>query len=159
MIYVSTGTHREGFDRLVRAVDNLIASGKIRGKVVMQIGNSKYLPKHCAWFRFRESTKDIDMQFSRAAIIITHAGAGSIISAMQHGKPTIVVPRLRRFGEHSDDHQLDLCQSLEKARRIVAVYDVKDLGRAIGMAARLQPHAGKHKAAAIIQSYLWSLQA
>ncbi|MBI4173926.1 MAG: beta-1,4-galactosyltransferase [Candidatus Aenigmarchaeota archaeon] len=156
MIYVSVGTHREGFDRLVKAVDALAASGKLRG-VLAQIGNSGYRPAHIKWFRFAASTEEIEKHFAAANLVITHAGAGAIINAIKEGKPTVVVPRYRKFHEHSDDHQLDICHELERTGRIVAVYDIERLGTAIQQALRL--HAitkRKPKAVDIIEEFLWN---
>jgi UDP-N-acetylglucosamine transferase subunit ALG13 len=130
MIFVTVGTHTQSFNRLLKAVDELIAKGKIKEEVIMQIGYSTYEPKHARWFRFT-THDEIEKLNKEARIIITHGGAGSILTALKYKKPTIVIPRLKKFDEHTDDHQLDLVKTLEKEGKVIGVYDIKDLELAI----------------------------
>ena len=130
MILVTVGTHEQSFDRLIREVDRLVGAGKLRD-VVAQIGYCKYQPKHIKKvFKFIEF-QEMDKLFRKANIIITHAGIGSALLAVRYGKPTIVVPRLKELGEHLTRHQLDVTRELVNEERIIAVYDTKDLEKAI----------------------------
>ncbi|GAI84773.1 unnamed protein product, partial [marine sediment metagenome] len=52
MIFVTVGTHTQSFNRLLKEIDRLAASKKLRGKIVAQIGHSSYEPKNIEWFRF-----------------------------------------------------------------------------------------------------------
>lgn len=130
------------FERLIKAVDELVGSGKIKEKVVMQIGNTKYEPKNCEWFRF-ESSKRIAELNKNARVIIAHAGAGCIITALQFKKPLVIVPRYKRFGEHVNDHQLDLADVLDSRGMAVASRDIADLESAINRAR--VPKIGREK--------------
>jgi len=130
MIFVTVGTHSQSFNRLLEAVDVLIGKEKIKEEVVMQIGYSTYKPKNAKWFRFT-NYKEIENLNKKARIIITHGGAGCILTALSFGKPVIAVPRLKRFGEHTGDHQLDLVRILSEEKKVIAIYDVKDLYEAI----------------------------
>ncbi|MDU2502160.1 MAG: glycosyltransferase, partial [Lactobacillus gasseri] len=47
MIFVTVGTHEQPFNRLVKKIDDLVADGKIKEKVVIQTGFSTYQPVHC----------------------------------------------------------------------------------------------------------------
>jgi UDP-N-acetylglucosamine transferase subunit ALG13 len=47
-----------------------------------------------------------------ADAIVCHAGSGTIRDALELGFRPIVVPRLARFGEHVNDHQLELVSAL-----------------------------------------------
>jgi len=106
MIFVSVGTERFPFDRLIRSADHL--ASQVNGEpVFVQLGHSTYLPRACQWTRFL-SYQDLVEQIRRARIVITHAGAGSSLLCLQSGKVPIVVPRRKRFGEHVDDHQVEL---------------------------------------------------
>lgn len=47
------------------------------------------------------------------------------------GKVPIVVPRLRRFGEHVDNNQLYFTKKLEEQARIIAIYDIEEIEETI----------------------------
>jgi UDP-N-acetylglucosamine transferase subunit ALG13 len=72
------------------------------------------------------------------------------------GKPLIVVPRLKKFKEHTDDHQLQIVQELERQKKIIAVYDVKNLGSAIKKAKKFKPKKlqRENRISTIIENYL-----
>jgi UDP-N-acetylglucosamine transferase subunit ALG13 len=112
------------FERLIKMMDNI--SKNLNEKVIMQIGRTQYEPKNAEWFRFETSEK-IEELYKNARIIITHGGAGSIIKSLSYNKIPIVVPRYKKFGEHINDHQLDLTKFLDKRGYILAVYDINDL--------------------------------
>jgi UDP-N-acetylglucosamine transferase subunit ALG13 len=56
---------------------------------------------------------------------------GTIVKAISHKKPIIVVPRRHKFGEHYDDHQVEIANALEKDERVKIVWDVAELEEAI----------------------------
>lgn len=130
MIFVTVGTHEQSFDRLVGKIDELVGDKKIKGNVLVQIGYTDYKPKACKWFKFIEPEK-FEQLCKKSDIIITHAGVGSIMTCLKFGKTTIVVPRLKKFGEHRDDHQLQITKELEKQGKILAVYEINKLENAI----------------------------
>ncbi|MDI6654714.1 MAG: glycosyltransferase, partial [Candidatus Hydrothermarchaeota archaeon] len=74
-----------------------------------------------------------------ARIVISHGGAGSIIFALRSGKPVVVVPRLKKFDEHVNDHQLELAKQLEREGKIIGAYDIEELDKAIASAEKLPP--------------------
>ncbi len=141
LIFVTVGTHKHPFDRLVKKIDELVRDGKIRENVVMQTGNSVYEPKNCGFFKFVGAEK-FDSLYREADTIICHAGAGSIINAMKNKKHLVIVPRLRKFGEHNDDHQLDLAEAMENDGKAVCVRDVDKIPDAIN-AAKMQVAQGQ----------------
>ncbi len=124
MIYVTVGTDNHDFSRLIKEADSV--AKKTKDKIIMQIGHTKHEPKNCEWFRFTSSER-IENLYKTADIIITHGGAGSIINSLKYGKIPIVIPRLKKFDEHVNDHQLDLVRALEKRGKVVAIYNIKDL--------------------------------
>ena len=130
MIFVTVGTDTHQFNRLLREVDNLIKTKKINEKVIIQIGYSTYKPKYCKYFKFA-SFKEILELNKKARIIISHAGAGNIITALENNKPLILVPRMKIFNEHTDSHQLQIAKELEKEGKVISVYDIKNLWIAI----------------------------
>ena len=46
MIFITLGSQKFQFDRLLKEVDRLIADGVIQEKVFAQIGASEYLPQN-----------------------------------------------------------------------------------------------------------------
>lgn len=133
LIFLTVGTHKDPFDRLIKKVDELAGAGAIKDKIVMQIGNSTYEPKNCEFYKFVGSDKFEEL-YKSADIIICHAGAGSIINALKNKKHLVIVPRLKKFHEHTDDHQLDLAEAMEKDGKAVCVRDVEQLPEAINKA-------------------------
>lgn len=69
--------------------------------------------------------------FETANVVITHAGVGSVLSAVRAGHTPIVVPRLRRLGEHVDDHQVELTRALAEHRAVRPLWDVRELPEAV----------------------------
>lgn len=137
MIFVSLGTHERPFYRLVKAVERLIAEGKIEEKVVVQLGFTDYKPKQITSYKYIEQKK-YESLLKKADIIITHGGSGSILTALSSGKKVIAVPRLKRYGEHVNDHQLQIVKEMEKHGKVVVVYDIKDLWKAIKKAKKMK---------------------
>ena len=41
-------------------------------------------------------------------VVVTHGGTGAIIGAVKDNKKVIAVPRLAKYGEHVDDHQIEI---------------------------------------------------
>ena len=141
MIFVSVGMHHQGFDRLIRAMDDLDTS--LGEPVVMQIGASSYEPRNARYFRFA-GNDEVESLMEAARVVVIHCGVGSIISALRHRVPLVVVPRLKRYGEHVDDHQLEVARVLSQSGRVTAVYDVERLSEAMTQAT-VPPGGDDHK--------------
>ena len=124
MIFVTVGTHYQGFDRLIEKMDQIAA--KIDEKVIMQIGYTNYKPKNAKWFKFLEYD-EINNLYKEAELIVSHAGAGTLLDSLNSKKPIIIVPRLKKFGEHIDNQQIELAEALDNTNKVVAVYDIEDL--------------------------------
>jgi UDP-N-acetylglucosamine transferase subunit ALG13 len=92
------------FDRLVHAVD-LWAGAQKRTDVFAQIGHSDYKPKHLKYHTHVLPAEFRDL-VRRADLVVSHAGMGSIITALELAKPIIVMPRRAALREHRNDHQL-----------------------------------------------------
>lgn len=107
MIFITLGSQKFQFNRLLKAVDEQIASGDITDEVFAQTGASDYIPHNYEYRDFLSRDEFSDLM-DRADIVITHGGTGAIIGAVKKGKKVIAVPRLSEYGEHVDDHQLQL---------------------------------------------------
>lgn len=137
MVFVTVGTHEQPFDRLVRAIDGLVADGTLDEEVFVQTGYCTYEPKHCEWRRFVPALETRE-RMEEADVVVTHGGPSSFIEAMVAGKVPVVVPRYERYGEHVNDHQEAFVRLVtERQGGIVPVYDVTDLADAIEEARRL----------------------
>jgi len=155
MIFVTVGTHPQSFNRLLKAIDTLIENGKIKEEVVMQIGHSTYEPKNARWFRFTDY-KEIEKLNKEARLIISHGGAGCILTALSFDKFVIAVPRLKKFGEHTDNHQLDLVRVLEAEGKVIGVYNIKDLEKSLKTKKKIKTQRSK-KLLKKIKTYLSKL--
>lgn len=103
MIFATVGAQM-GFDRLIRAVDAWAAQHP-ETPVFAQIGPGDYTPEHCEWTRFIEPA-DFRTRVDGATAIVGHAGMGTIITALQHGKPVVIMPRKGDMQETRNDHQV-----------------------------------------------------
>lgn len=121
MILATTGLHDIGFDRLVRAVDEMAAGTE--ELVVIQRGFAEHTPRFAQYFDFI-SDSEMAAYLSEAQVVISHCGAGSILTTIHAGKPLVLAPRLKRFGEHIDDHQLELAETLSGWGRAVVVLEL-----------------------------------
>ena len=127
MIFATVGTHEQGFERLVRELDALKARGDIDDEIFIQIGYTQYLPKYCRYSRMI-CYEDMVKNASESRIYITHGGPASIFLGWQSGRIPIVVPRNSKYGEHVDDHQMFFTKRIESSKRILAVYEINNLG-------------------------------
>lgn len=147
MIFVTLGTQKFQLNRLLKLIDNLVEQGKITGEIFVQTGNSDYSPKNCGSARFLNK-EEFDACISKADIVITHSGVGTIVAAAKRKKPTIVFPRLEKYNEHVDDHQLEIAKAFEKKGYALCCGDGDDLAALIEKCAEYKfaeyvPQGGK----------------
>lgn len=130
MIFVTLGSQKFQFNRLLKAVDQLIDEGIITEDVFAQTGYSDYQPQNFRYQQFldREAFAEKMVQ---ADIVITHGGTGAIIGAVKKGKKVIAVPRLAKYGEHVDDHQLQIVNQFEELNLLCACRDAERIGEAL----------------------------
>ena len=107
MIFVSLGTNDKSFERLLREVDNQINLGNIKDKVIVQSGFTKYSSNNMEIIDlmpmdvFNKCISDCD-------VLITHGGVGTILDGLKLGKKIIAFPRLSKYQEHVNDHQVEI---------------------------------------------------
>ncbi len=124
MIFVTVG-HQMPFDRLIRAVDEW-ARQNGRNDLFAQVGDTAYRPSHMPAVRFLSPT-EFQQRMREAKAVVAHAGTGTIIAALQLGKPLLVLPRLSRLGETRNDHQVATARHFADSGRILAAYREEDL--------------------------------
>lgn len=130
MIFVTVGSQKFQFNRLLKEIDRLIESKIIVEEVFAQIGVSDYIPKNYKFERFLKQ-EDFKKNIEKADIIITHAGTGVIVNAVKKGKKVIAIPRLKEYLEHVDDHQIQLINEFSELNFIEPVYKVNELEKAL----------------------------
>lgn len=124
MIFATVGTQGQ-FDRLIRAIDEWAgASGKT--DIFAQTGQSDYRARYIRTERFLDAT-EFRERVEAASLVISHAGMGSIITALELGKRLIVMPRLARFGEHRNDHQLATAKRFGEQGAIMVAFTEQEL--------------------------------
>lgn len=130
MIFVTVGSQKFQFNRLLKEIDILIEEKKITEEVLAQTGYSDYIPKHYKYKSFldRDEFKEI---MEKSHKVITHGGTGAIVGAVKQGKKVIAVPRLKKYGEHVDDHQLQVIEEFEKMKFIKSTNRIEELGSII----------------------------
>lgn len=131
MIFVTVGTERHPFDRLVAEMDRIAASGVLGGEeVLIQTGASLHAPAAASSVPFLTYGETVE-KVRAARLVIAHGGAGSFMVCRRHRVPLIMVPRLKRHGENVDDHQVLFCRRLAGLGLLTAVEDVAELAPAV----------------------------
>lgn len=130
MIFITLGSQKFQFNRLLKIVDKLIENGTITDNVFAQTGFSDYIPAHYNYQNFL-SREEYASIIDEANIVITHGGTGAIISAVKKKKKVIAVPRLAEFGEHVDSHQLQIIKQFKELNLICECYDLEHLDAAL----------------------------
>lgn len=156
MIFVTLGSQKFQFDRLLQKIDELIETGVIQEPVFAQTGHSTYIPKHYEIQPFMDRDTFAG-NMAKADTVITHAGTGAIIGAVKQGKKTIAVPRLAKYGEHVDDHQLQIVEQFTEMDLLEPCWDVDNLADAYTAALKktYTPYiSNTHTIIADIEAYL-----
>ncbi len=126
MIFVTVGAQMP-FDRLVRAVDEW-AGARAREDVFAQIGGAEYEPRHIDFVRFLEPPQFLE-RYRAATTIVAHAGTGSILQALELGKPILVMPRRAALRETRNDHQVATAERFQSLGKVPVAWDEADLAR------------------------------
>jgi UDP-N-acetylglucosamine transferase subunit ALG13 len=124
VIFVTVGTQLP-FDRLISAVDEWAGSAPGR-EVFAQVGPSRKTPRHIAHAQFI-SPEECSERMAAAEAIVAHAGIGTILTALELGKPVLVMPRQADLGEHRNDHQLATARRFAKLGKVNVAFDETEL--------------------------------
>jgi UDP-N-acetylglucosamine transferase subunit ALG13 len=124
MIFVITGT-QEPFDRMIKVVDEIAGTFK-HLDFVAQVSKSTLKIENLQAFDFIPPVT-FNKYFDKADLIISHAGMGTIISALERSIPILIMPRLATYSEHRNDHQVDTCKVFEKLGYVSVAYDEVEL--------------------------------
>jgi UDP-N-acetylglucosamine transferase subunit ALG13 len=155
-LFVTVGT-QVPFDRLVRTVDAWVAENGGGVEAFAQVGPCDYRPRHMQWAEFIDAG-ECRRQVQRATAVVAHAGMGSIITALELGKPIIVMPRRANLGEHRNDHQLATARSLLSQGKVTVAFDeghlvekLQQMEQLLAANRRIAKHASPRLIAALRQ--------
>ena len=143
-MFVTVGTELP-FNRLIRIIDEWAGNHRSH-EVFAQIGRTDYRPSNISFTDFVEGPI-FDERFVEADLVVSHAGMGTVLSALQHRQPLIVMPRRAALGEHRNDHQVATARWLSTLGQIqVAMDEAELLGRLVSRSAvvperSIGPHA------------------
>ena len=151
-VFITLGSQKFQFNRLLKAVDELCERGTLDVEdVFAQIGYSDYIPQKYNYKTFLDRD-EFSNEMEKADIIITHGGTGAIIGAVKRGKKVIAVPRLAKYGEHVDDHQLQLIKQFDDLNLICPCRDTNKLEAALDTVQRTKYNSYKSNTLNIISS-------
>ena len=128
MILVTLGTQDKPFNRLLDAVQKQIDNGVIKEKVVVQAGLTKFNSKDMKIYDLIPYEK-FDKLVKECDILITHGGVASILNGLRNNKKVIAAARLKEYGEHTNNHQLQIIDNFSAAGYILKLeyFDKLDL--------------------------------
>ena len=129
MIFITVGD-MDPFDRMIKTIDLWLAEHPTSEKVIAQIGAGIYQPKHCDFVPFL-TPNEFHKTFEQARVVISHAGTGTIITALVMSKPIVVFPKRASLGEQRIDHQLAVVRPFHRSQSIVFAEAEVELSRVL----------------------------
>lgn len=156
MIFVCLGTQDFQFDRLLEKLDQLIERKVIQEEVFAQVGYSNYVPLRYGYKKFI-NFDEFDACLDNCNFVITHGGTGTIIKAIRKGKKVIAVPRLKKYGEHVDDHQKEIIETFREKNLVCGLDDLEQLEEAITRIEKFTPESfvsGNAKIITILNNFI-----
>lgn len=138
MILVLLGTQNNSFHRLLEEVEKNIEDKTIKEEVIVQAGYTKYESNKMKIMDLM-SKEQLSKFQDEASLIITHGGVGSIVSSIEKGKKVIAVPRKHEYGEHVNNHQIQIVKDFNDKGYIIGIENVEDLKGAIIKSKTFEP--------------------
>lgn len=138
MIFVTLGTQDKPFTRLLQKIDEEISNGNIKDKVIVQGGCTKLNTKNMEIFN-QVSQQEFEEYINNCDILLTHAGVGSIITGLKYNKKVVAVPRLAKYGEAANDHQIQLVENFSQEGYILGVENLDDLSKVLKDTKKFKP--------------------
>ena len=141
MILVTLGTQDKQFTRLLKDIDSEITKGNIKEKVIVQAGYTidKYQTDNMEMFDLIDRD-EFNKLVNECSLLITHGGVGSILTGLKAGKKVIACPRLFKYKEHMNDHQVHIINEFAKAGYILAYNENDDLSKILKKAEKFKPN-------------------
>ena len=138
LIFVALSTQDKPFTRLLKAIEKEIINGTIKDKVIVQAGITKYESKYMEIFDLVPGG-EYDEYIKNCNLLITHGGVATILTGIRNNKKVIAVPRLKKYGEHVNDHQTQIIKQFKKDGYIMSCTDLNKLGKIIEKSKTFKP--------------------
>lgn len=122
MILVTLGTQKQPFTRLLEQIEK----SNIKDEIIVQAGHTKFESEKMQIFDFIDYGK-MEKLVEKADLIITHGGTGSIVGPLKKGKKVIACARLKKYGEHVDDHQEQIVNTFSEVGYILKLEEKDNL--------------------------------
>lgn len=156
MIFVTLGTQDKSFTRLLEAIDKAIEKKYITEEVIVQAGYTKYESKNMKILNTIPKDEFLKLM-DECSLLITHGGVGSIFDGLKRNKKIIAAPRLSKYNEHTNDHQLEVIEELAEEGYIIPLYDLKKLSSALKKVDKFNPKlyiSNNHNMITLIENYI-----
>lgn len=129
MILVTLGTQDKKFYRLLEEIDNLLIRRKIKDKVIVQAGSSSHYKCKSKKMQIFSliPMEEFDKLIKECSLLITHGGVGTILAGLKNKKKVIAVPRLAKYKEHVNDHQVQIVSNFSDEEYLLKVENIKTL--------------------------------
>lgn len=129
MVFVILGTQDKVFPRLLTAIEEQIKKGII-DKAIVQAGQTFYQSNKMEIFDFIPRKKMLEY-IKKSDYIICHGGVGTILESLDLGKKIIAIPRLKQYGEHENDHQLQIVGEFVERGFVLTCDNLNELDKVI----------------------------
>lgn len=138
------------FDRLVKVVDAW-AGETGRTDVFAQIGEGGWEPRNIEFSQFLQPP-EFRKRFQASRVVISHAGMGTILTALLHGKPILVMPKRASLHEHRNEHQLATARHMKETVGVNVAFDEAELRGKLDLLDSLLPSSqiGSHASDSLI---------
>jgi UDP-N-acetylglucosamine transferase subunit ALG13 len=137
------------FDRLIRAADQVVGENGFELEVFGQIGHGSYRPRNFESVAFLEK-EQFNKYMHMATNVISHAGVGTIIMALDSNKPLLVMPRYRKCHEVVNDHQVAIAREFEKLGHLLVAYRSEDFSERVQQLKTFVPQQRKNQAKPLV---------
>lgn len=138
MILVTMGTQDKKFNRLLEAIDREVEKGNIKDEIIVQGGCSYIKSKNMKIYK-SFPIEEFDELVKNCDLLITHGGVGSITTGLRYKKPIIAVPRLKKFNDNTNDHQVQIVENFTQAGYIIGVFDLDKLDEGLKKVKNFKP--------------------
>lgn len=141
MIFVTLGTQDKPFKRLIKSVERQIELGNITEDVIVQSGCTKYNSKFNNMKIINYMPiEDFNKYLDDARIIISHAGVGTILQALEKNKIVIAAARRKFYGEHVNNHQEQILENFSEDGYILPLKSFRKLNETLEKAKTFKPN-------------------
>jgi len=159
MILVVLGTEKYVFTRPLVQLESYAKDFCINEKIVVQAGFTVYESDRMEIFPFLKSS-ELEELYRQARVVICHGGTGSVVAGVKLRKKVVVVPRLKKYHEHIDDHQLELVAAFEAQNYILPWLEHDELSEVFDKLNGFQPSdfvSGKDAILAYVKQFIEQL--